>query len=230
MNLLFFAFVMGLAGSIHCAGMCGPIILSMPFAKENHFVNLLKQASYHFGRISVYVMLGLGTAALGNTVSVFADQQLLSLIIGFLMITVSALFFIGIKFKAFNNIHNKGVLFVSKYLNKFYPSKFFPVLAGMLNGIIPCGMVYVALGITTNAGSVWDGGKFMLLFGLGTMPLLLFISLGGVYIRKYFKFNNLKLIPVAGVLMGSLFITRALQLDIPFLSPKLMGAVNTFCG
>jgi sulfite exporter TauE/SafE len=104
-------------------------------------------------------------------------------------------------------------------MGKLNGSLFFGFFAGILNGLIPCGMVYLALATALNTASVNGAGSFMLLFGLGTCPLMLLISLGGIYLKRYLKFNPNKLVPWFTLFIGALFILRSANLDIPFLSP-----------
>lgn len=229
MNLDYFALLMGLVGSLHCAGMCGPILLSLPFEKENIFVNLAKQLLYHTGRIFVYIWLAVFAYSLGSTFSLFTDQKILSLSIGGIMIAISLLSIAGIRINLLSRVQNKIVIWMSKQFGSFYKSKFFPFVAGMLNGVIPCGMVYIALGIVLNAGTPTDAVRFMLFFGIGTAPLLILIALGATYIKKNIGFNVHSIIPYAGIFMGILFVFRALQLDIPFVSPIILEAMNNFC-
>ena len=108
---------------------------------------------------------------------------------------------------------------ISKLMVKVYSFPNWGLFAGMLNGLIPCGMIYLALASSLNSGSIMGGASFMLLFGLGTTPLMLTISLGGIYLRRYLKFNSNKLIPWFSLFIGVLFILRSANLDIPFLSP-----------
>lgn len=230
MNLDYFALVMGLTGSLHCAAMCGPIILSSPFAKENKWSLTYKFILYHLGRVFVYVWLGLLVFSIGSTFSVFADQKVLSLALGLVLIIFSVAYFTGAKMAWFSKFQNKMVIAVSSFFGTFVQSSLFPLLAGMMNGLIPCGMIYVALGIVSNAGTAGDAASFMLYFGIGTIPLLLVMSFGGSFLKRRFKFRTQRFVPIVALLMGVLFISRSLQLDIPFLSPPIVEAINSFCG
>lgn len=107
---------------------------------------------------------------------------------------------------------------VIKLMGKVFGLKLWGLFAGMLNGLIPCGMVYLALATALNTGSTASGATFMFLFGLGTIPLMMMISLGGIFLKKYIRFNTNKLIPWFMLLMGVLFILRSADLGIPFIS------------
>lgn len=219
MSLIPLAFLMGFLGSVHCAVMCGPIVLGLPLTRKSSWQNVLQVSLYQLGRISTYTLLGLLVGLVGNTFSVFAKQETLSLIIGIVLILFTLAQLSGRYVSSFQKLQNKMVLPVSKLMGMVFKLPFWGFFAGMLNGLIPCGMVYLALATALNSGTSQSGASFMLLFGLGTTPLMLFISLGGVYLKKYFKFNSQKLIPWFALFIGALFILRSANLDIPFLSP-----------
>ena len=214
-----FAFLMGFFGSVHCAVMCGPIVLGLPLNKKSGWYNVLQVLLYQIGRISIYTLLGLALGLIGNTFAVFAKQETLSLTIGILLVLFALLQLSGRYVRGFQTTQNKMVIPISKLMGKVFKLPLWGFFAGMLNGLIPCGMVYLALATALNSGTSQSGAAFMLLFGLGTTPLMLFVSLGGVYLKKYFKFNSQKLIPWFALFIGALFILRSANLDIPFLSP-----------
>lgn len=219
MNLMPLAFLMGFLGSVHCAVMCGPIVLGLPIDKKSNLHNILQFFLYQLGRIAVYALLGLLVGLVGNTFSVFAKQETLSLIIGMLLLLFTAAQLSGRYVNSFQKLQNKMVIPIGKLMGKVFQLPMWGFFAGMLNGLIPCGMVYLALATALNSATSQSGASFMLLFGLGTTPLMLFISLGGVYLKKYFKFNSQKLIPWFALFIGALFILRSTNLNIPFLSP-----------
>ncbi len=213
------AFLMGFLGSLHCAVMCGPIMLSMPLQKSSFLKNAIQLLLYQMGRILTYLLLGALVGAIGNSVRVFANQQTLSLLVGSLLVVFTLLHFSGRHLKQFNAMQAKLVNPIAKLMGKIYGLPFWGLYAGMLNGLIPCGMVYLALATSLNTASVGNGTLFMLLFGLGTTPLMFAISLGRVFIKRYIHFNTNKLVPWFMLLIGTIMILRAADLGIPFLSP-----------
>lgn len=219
MNLMPFAFLMGFLGSVHCAVMCGPIVLGLPLNKKGSWHNVLQVLLYQLGRISIYAALGLLVGLVGNTFAVFAKQETLSLIIGIVLILFTFAQLSGRYLPTFQKLQNKMVVPISKLMGKVFTLPLWGFFAGMLNGLIPCGMVYLALATALNSASSQSGAMFMLLFGLGTSPLMVFVSLGGIYLKKYFRFNSQKLIPWFALFIGALFILRSANLNIPFLSP-----------
>lgn len=217
------AFLMGLFGSLHCAVMCGPIMLGMPFAKQNFFQGGLQLLLYQFGRITVYAVLGLLVGALGSSIRIFSDQKTLSILIGSILILFTVLQFSNLYRNSFSKLQLKALNPLSWLMGKVINMPLWGLFAGMLNGIIPCGMVYLALATSLNTGSTRSGGTFMLLFGLGTTPLMLMISLGGIFLRKYICFNTNRLIPWFMFFMGTLLILRSADLDVPFISPRTIS-------
>jgi len=218
------AFLMGLFGSLHCAVMCGPIMLGMPFRKEDFFHSAVQLLLYQLGRITVYTVLGLLVGVLGNSIRLFSNQKTLSILIGSVLILFTALQFNKTYRNRFSALQLKAMNPLSKLMGKVFNLKLWGLFAGMLNGIIPCGMVYLALATALNTGNVQSGATFMFLFGLGTTPLMLMISLGGFFLKKYIRFNTNKLIPWLMFFMGALLIMRSADLGIPFFSPKNTGA------
>lgn len=172
------AFLMGLFGSLHCAVMCGPIMLGMPFRKQDFFNSAVQLLLYQLGRIAVYTILGLLVGILGNSIRLFSDQKTLSILIGSGLILFTALQLNKTYRNRFSTLQLKAMNPLSKLMGKVFNLKLWGLFAGMLNGIIPCGMVYLALATALNTGNVQSGATFMFLFGLGTTPLMLMISLG----------------------------------------------------
>ncbi|MEH3115266.1 sulfite exporter TauE/SafE family protein [Pedobacter terrae] len=217
------AFLMGLFGSLHCAVMCGPIMLGMPFRKQNLFLTAFQLLLYQLGRITVYTILGSLVGLLGSSINLFSNQKTLSIFIGSMLIIFTVLQFNKSYTNRVSNLQLSAMNPLSKILGKVFDLKFWGLFAGMLNGIIPCGMVYLALATALNTGNVQSGAIFMFLFGLGTTPLMLMISLGGIFLKKYIRFNTNRLIPWLMFFMGALLILRSADLDIPFFSPKNTG-------
>lgn len=220
MNNLPLAFLMGLLGSLHCAVMCGPLMLSLPLQNTSLLKSALQLILYQLGRILIYTLLGVLVGWIGNSFTVFANQEILSLTIGALLIIFTILQLTGHQFKSINNLQQKIITPLSRLMGKFYGLPIWGFFAGLLNGLLPCGMVYLALATALNTASLQGGANFMFLFGLGTMPLMLMISLGGIYLKKYIRFNTQKLVPYFMLFMGTLLILRSADLGIPFLSPN----------
>ena len=220
MDLLPLAFLMGVFASLHCAVMCGPIMLAMPFQKQSLIKSGLQLLLYQSGRIFIYTILGLLAGFLGSGIKVFSNQKTLSIIIGCLMIIFTLLQFNNHYKTQFSKLQSLVLKPINNLMGKVFRLPLWGLFAGMLNGLIPCGMVYLALATSVTLGTSKSAALFMFLFGLGTAPLMMMISLGGVYLKKYIRFNTNRLVPWVIFFMGILFILRAVDLGIPFLSPQ----------
>lgn len=214
--------LLGLFGSMHCVAMCGPIALALPVHQFNTTKKTAAILLYHFGRISVYVLLGIIFGTLGKGLFIAGLQQNVSIILGVLLI-------IGVLFFNEKRLQNVVLSSNSKWYLKFKNSfgtyirkktlaSF--VVMGMLNGLLPCAMIYMALfGATATQGSLY-GGLFMFWYGLGTIPLLTLLVWMGNWINRNFKNKLQKAVPVFLFFTGCLLIVRGLGLDIPYLSPS----------
>jgi uncharacterized protein len=221
MNFLLPAFVLGILGSAHCIGMCGPLMLAMPFGNRNSAA-LPRSLIYNFGRMVTYGLLGLVFGIFGKSFFVSGLQQALSIFIGVLII----LFFFLPSMASFGNKLKSSI---EKFLNPLYSritnlsekSNFmFYFLSGMINGLLPCGLVYTAIAGAIVSGAAWNGALFMILFGAGTLPAMISVAMFNNSIKMKWRFHLKKVFPVTMLLMALLLILRGLNLGIPYLSPK----------
>jgi sulfite exporter TauE/SafE len=232
MDLLPFyaAITMGFVGSLHCAGMCGPIMLVMPFQRLAGWKKWAGIGLYHFGRISVYAMLGL---LLHSFKHLFHPQwqQYVSVALGI------ALLFTGVySFLAKGRSVLPGVWqsFVQRQLASLLarPKIGLLMLVGVLNGALPCGLVYMALSLATSAHTPVEAMAVMYVFGMGTMPMLLSIILLKRKIPAFRRLSLTRFVPLIMVVFGSLFVLRGMNLGIPYLSPGVSvveGGVKSSC-
>ena len=216
------AIILGLMGSLHCVGMCGPIAFMLPVDRSNNFKKLSQIFIYHIGRLLAYGTLGLIFGLLGKGLYVFGMQQKLSIAIGILMIIV-----VLIPYKTFNKYNLSKPMYsligkiksnLGKQLQKKTPDTFLTI--GFLNGLLPCGLVYMALFGAIAMGNAMEGLFYMVLFGAGTIPLMTSAIYFSSLLKNGAKNKIQKLIPVFVVLIGALFILRGLGLGIPYVSPK----------
>jgi len=219
MGILITALVLGLMGSFHCIGMCGPIALSLPLRGKNFTQKITGGLLYNLGRTATYGVMGAIFGLIGQSFHLLGFQQWISVIMGSLMI-VSVL--LPILFKNTFRINlefftvrlRRGIQQLFK--ERSYKGLF---LIGLGNGLLPCGLVYLAIAGAIGAGSVSLGIAFMVCFGLGTLPMMLLISwIGNVFTLAIRNKMN-KLIPYIVVIIGIIFILRGLTLGIPYLSP-----------
>jgi sulfite exporter TauE/SafE len=217
---LFTALTLGLIGSLHCAGMCGPIAIAIPLAKESWLKKLSGGLLYNFGRILTYGALGAIFGLLGRGIKLAGLQQWASIAIGIIMI-LSVLFPVIFRGKI-NILLNSYAGRLTGGFRKLFSRESLGALfiVGLLNGLLPCGLVYLAVAGAINTNEVLLGIAFMMLFGLGTTPILLGISLMGSMISLRWKRKVSKVIPAFIILLGLLFILRGMNLGIPYVSPK----------
>lgn len=222
------AFFMGLLGSLHCAAMCGPLVLALPSSGVSQWSAFLNKLVYQAGRLMTYVLLGLLIASIGNAISFRGWQQGVSIGTGLLLILAGVFMFAG-KYSIFLIRQQQTLLApLVKRMGYWLYRPGGNLFAGMINGLLPCGMVYMALAGALSANSVWNGGFFMLFFGLGTLPMMLSISVFGNFVRRYIQFNMATWLPAMFVIMGCWFLLRGANLDIPYLSPLIYpeGAIT----
>ena len=219
--MLVSAFILGLLGSFHCVGMCGPIAFMLPVDRSNTVKKITQIAIYHFGRLLAYSIIGLIFGLIGKGLYIFGFQQQLSIIIGVLMI-----FVVLIPQQTFNkyNFSRPVYRLISKVksalgsaMKKKTMDTFLTI--GFLNGFLPCGLVYMALFAAIARGNALNGILYMAVFGLGTIPLMTTAIYFSQFLKGKARQRIQKAIPVFVILIGALFILRGLGLGIPYLSP-----------
>ncbi|QSB25917.1 sulfite exporter TauE/SafE family protein [Flavobacterium sp. CLA17] len=220
--MLYSAFIFGLISSFHCIGMCGPIAMMLPVDRRNEAKKVTQIVTYHLGRLTAYSTIGLIFGLLGRFFFLAGLQQKLSIFIGLAMILV-----VLMPEKIFSKYNfSKPVYKViskiksglgTQFKNRSYKSLF---IIGLLNGFLPCGMVYVALFGAIAMQSASFGVLYMLLFGLGTIPLMTIVLYINSIITASFRNRIQKVIPYIAVIIGVLFILRGLGLGIPYVSPS----------
>lgn len=225
--MLFSALILGILGSFHCIGMCGPIAFMLPVSRDSKALKLFQIFLYHAGRLLSYGIIGLAFGLIGKSLDLFGLQQQLSIGIGILMILIILLPSKRIpKFNFSQPIYRfvgKIKSSMSSALKKRTPDTFFTI--GFLNGFLPCGLVYMAVFGALAAGSIVTGSLYMLLFGLGTIPLMTTAIYFSSLMSGNLRHKIQRLIPVFVVIIGLLFIIRGLGLDIPYLSPAPAAAM-----
>ena len=222
MNILLTALLLGLMGSFHCLGMCGPIAFILPVDRNNKAKMSLQTLLYHLGRMTAYALIGLVFGYLGKSISLVGFQQKVSLILGIVMIILA--FVPASKVLRLKPLAswNKFVYFVknslSAYLQKRSTLGFYVI--GFFNGLLPCGLVYIALVGAMATGDPIMGALYMAIFGLGTAPMMTLAIYLGNFVSVKVRNNINKLIPYAVALVGILFILRGLNLGIKYISPS----------
>ena len=222
MSLLIAAFILGITYSPHCAGMCGPIALAFPLQNNKSFFKFIAIFLYSTGRILTYGLMGLIFGFFGQGIQLAGLQQYLSVFLG-VMIILIAIFpqlYKGnnIISRSISGIGNKISFRFSKLMGLSNPLTYF--IIGLLNGLLPCGLVYMALAGSLLTANPFEGFLYMLFFGLGTVPILALIIYFKTGVQVLFQKKLRKIIPVLTILIGILFVLRGLDLGIKYISPK----------
>lgn len=216
------ALLLGILGSFHCVGMCGPIAFLLPVNRQNNWIKAGQIFLYHLGRILAYSTIGVIFGLVGKSFSLFGLQQQLSIAIGVLMILV-----IVVPSRYLNKFHISRPVYkliskvksaLGKELKKKTPDTFLTI--GFLNGFLPCGLVYMAVFGAVASGNAVQGSAYMALFGMGTIPLMTTAIYISSVITASVKKNIRQILPVLVVLIGCWFIFRGMGLGIPYISPK----------
>ena len=204
------ALVIGLVGSMHCVGMCGPIMMTFAGPKQSVFTFGL----YHIGRITSYLLIGGFLGLVGESLHFFQLQQVLTIALGVVLLVIYTI-------PAFRNRLEKwyfqSAMYrqVSKVLALNLSKKRRWLVSGMANGFLPCGLTYVAAAGAVALGDFVQGALFMLIFGLSTVPALAVVALGGSWISTRFKTYIPRSVSLIAVLSGVIILLRGLLMTFP---------------
>jgi sulfite exporter TauE/SafE len=220
MEVIIAGFLLGLVGSLHCAGMCGPIALNLPLRGNSFTERLISGILYNLGRTFMYGVMGAIFGFIGQGFLLLGIQRWVSITMGIILIVsvIAPFAFKRIKFSNFDFFTG----FVRSSIQKLFQMRSYKglFLIGMLNSLLPCGLVYLAIVGAIASGNMFYGSLYLVFFGLGTLPMMLAISLIGNAITSNGRNILNKIIPYVVVLMGVLFIFRGLCLGIPYISPS----------
>jgi len=213
---------LGLLGSLHCVGMCGPLALSLPVQHLNRQQQVISMVAYNAGRVITYSFIGLLLGLAGRSIYLAGVQQWFSIVLGtaILFFSVRLLFFKKTTQPAWlQAFYFRVQALMSRFLRPRRPAGY--LLPGIVNGFLPCGMVYLALAGALSASRIEYSILFMFFFGAGTMPGMLMMGLLGWRIKLSVRRQWKKIMPFFIIGMAGLLILRGLNLGIPFISPQL---------
>ncbi|MDZ4822235.1 MAG: sulfite exporter TauE/SafE family protein [Flavobacteriales bacterium] len=221
MHFLIAALILGLAGSLHCAGMCGPLISAMPYDRSSRIRFIRSKTFNHLGRIITYSLMGLVMGAIGLSVAMMGFQQGLAIAAG-IFVLLFMLLPQRMKLKWMTSNSSRAVVALKKIFStviaKRNPGAMFSL--GLLHGLLPCGLVYAALAGALATGDMVQGALFMFVFGIGTTPVLVMIGTFARQIKNVVKPQHQQFIRVFALCIALLLIFRGSNLGIPYLSPK----------
>lgn len=224
---LWTGFILGVLGGLHCAGMCGPLMLAMPRTGRTTGSFAAGRVTYQAGRVLTYCVLGAASGLVGRTLLLAGVQRWVSIGLGVLLL---AGLFVSPRFLALPWIAGElGRL--KSMMAVFLRERSLAAMGmlGLLNGLLPCGLVYAACAGAAATGDWMSGSAFMLAFGVGTLPVTLAIGLSGQMLPAGLRLRLRHALPVGIALMGCLLILRGLSLGIPYLSPDLSGGGVECC-
>ncbi|PSL49364.1 hypothetical protein CLV51_101695 [Chitinophaga niastensis] len=221
---VFTSFMLGFVGSFHCIGMCGPIALTLPVQHLKDSKKLAGILLYNAGRISTYALLGMIFGWLGKQFYLGGLQQGLSIATGSLLLLIVLLKYTGIRWTNGRHLPNAYTRKIKSALGTLLRQQRFHTLyaIGLLNGFLPCGLVYPGIAGAIATGGVGKGMLFMAAFGTGTLPAMIGVTWFGHLISISVRNKMRNMIPVVISIMGILLILRGLNLGIPYISPTLM--------
>ena len=221
------AFLLGLVGSLHCAGMCGPLALAMPAVGNTAPAYVLGRVAYNSGRIVTYCLLGIVFGLAGWTFLLAGIQRWVSIALGAALL----LGLFASRRLALARPVTSAVNQLKSRMSVLLRRHSLPGLAvlGLLNGLLPCGLVYVACAGAAATGGILAGASYMGAFGAGTVPMMLAISLSGKLVHPALRLKLAKTIPVCVFLLATLLILRGMSLGIPYVSPSMSASSASCC-
>lgn len=202
------AFLTGLISSVHCVGMCGPLVAALPLGRLPQQKRWRAVGLYHVGRLATYSGLGMLAGTLSLGLYLLNWQRPLA-IGGGLLLLVSFIGRSGLpgRFRwpwLTNQVTN---LFRRTLCQPGWPGF---VGLGVLNGLLPCGFTYLALAGTLATTTPLMGAAYMLLFGVGTLPALLGINLVAGWVTVVGQKRLNRFLSVATLIVALLLIGRGL--------------------
>jgi sulfite exporter TauE/SafE len=218
--LLLSAFLLGVAGSLHCMGMCGPIAMALPLNRNSVWTQLVGLFLYNLGRVFTYSLLGFVFGTIGFSLDLYRFLQFTSILIGVAMIAIAWRRQL-LKHIEFSSSRLQLWIFrnMGKLLASGSPLKLFGI--GALNGLLPCGMIFIALSTALLAENAMGSAFTMTAFGLGSLPAMMMIG----FVANQFSFGIRqqlnRVFPYVMTVIGLMVILRGANLGIPYLSPKL---------
>jgi len=216
---------MGFLSSFHCVGMCGPIALALPVHRGTRARRIAGVLAYNAGRALTYAMFGMVVGTLGASLAWLGMLRYASVVIGAAMLAyvfwpsrLEQQLQMPLAWQKTINLLRQRMCFYLKRAD--LPGM---LLLGMLNGAIPCGMVYMALVSSVATGSAFGGGVFMALFGLGTMPAMLMLGMAKQQFTPALRTRIRKLMPVLVGIAGIWLVVRGITTSYSGHTPPSAG-------
>jgi uncharacterized protein len=209
-------FIGGLLGSAHCVGMCGGFVLALGARGGGVYRNLGRQLVYSLGRVSVYGTAGamagfLGQRLIADLPALVRVQAILCLAAGLLLI-YQGLLATGVLAGRWLGASKGPCIVPSLFGALLSATRLRSVfLAGAMNGLLPCGLVYAYLALAASAHDMLIGTAVMCLFGAGTMPVLAAVGCGSVFIGQALRMRVFQVAAWCVILTGILSVARGVN-------------------
>ncbi|WP_243732413.1 sulfite exporter TauE/SafE family protein [Pedobacter metabolipauper] len=218
--------MIGLLGSVHCVGMCGPLAFAVPSVKPGWVYVVFDKLTYQFGRIISYCLLGILAGLIGRQIWMAGFQQGVSIVSGILILAAACSRIFQLRTIKGNSLFLKPF---NKLFNYALKHKANHIIIGIINGFLPCGFVYLALAGAINTEGVSHAVTYMFWFGMGTLPLMLIATISVSFTGNLFRRKINRIIPYMMLCLGIWFIFRGMELNIPYLSPAKASQEVTDC-
>lgn len=186
---------------------------------------------YNMGRIFMYAVLGFILGWIGMAFQFFGWQQFFSIALGIILLFIFLMSLLHKKIFTKSSLVSAWIKKIIQKLSGLYKKKNFAgvFLIGILNGLLPCGLVYMAIAGALATSNILYSSLFMAAFGAGTLPAMMAVSLAGGMMPVNTRMSIKKISPYIIGLMGIILILRGMNLGIPFLSPELQHADSIEC-
>lgn len=215
------AFMIGLLGSVHCVGMCGPLAFAIPTTQPGWMYLVGNKLIYQLGRIFSYCILGVIMGLVGRQLWLAGIQQGVSIASGILILLAACS-------RLFKFSTGTGSTFLLKPFHQLFgyalKHRANHLIIGIINGFLPCGFVYLALAGAVNTGNTGAAVSYMFWYGLGTLPLMFLAGISTGFTTAIFRRKINRVVPYFMICLGLWFVLRGLELNIPYLSPAPAGA------
>ncbi len=215
------AILTGFVGSLHCVGMCGPIALALPVGGKTKGQRFFSRLLYSLGRITTYSFIGLMMGFVGNKLFFSGLQQEISITIGISLLLIMALSHKTLIAKPLRQFNEEIKNLFSYFLHQKSLASMY--VLGVINGLLPCGFLYLAATGSVIAGSPWGGMLYMALFGLGTAPAMFAVGMIAKFMNLRIRKAFTQITPIYTFLLAIFLIIRGLNIDIPYMSPHFIN-------
>lgn len=215
-------FAAGFAGSVHCAAMCGGFACAMGSDPRGRAATVRRQLLYNLGRVTSYVFIGgtlgaMGAMAFAHGVDGWAGaaQRALAVVSGLLLITIAFQFFgygVPVARGGAVRVVADGFAGAVRTLARA-PGAAAPLALGVVNGFLPCPLVYAFVAKAVASAGVLSGMATMAAFGLGTFPAMLLAAAAGSLLTPVIRRRSVAVAGVFLLLLGAITLARGL---LPF--------------